>query len=317
MMSISGTVRTKEQRKAASRRAFLHFKRSWQMYVLFFLPLLYFVIFKYGAFFWMSIAFKDYSVMDGLWGSEWVGFKYFNMFLQDPYFWKLIRNTILLNLCMLVFYFPFPIILALMINEVRVKQFRKFVQTVSYLPYFFSTVVICGLVVNFLATEGMVNNLIAALGGNRIQFMTSPEWFRPVYVISEIWQNAGWGSIIYLAALSGVDTELYEAAVIDGVNRWQQMRRISLPSIAPVISIQFLLTVGQLLTIGYEKVLLLYNGSTRETADVISTYIYRRGLIAAEYSYGAAVNIFQAVLALILICAANKAAARIGSTSLW
>lgn len=316
-MDNLSTGQTKKQRKYFTHRTLVNFKMSWQMYVLFFLPFLYFVIFKYGSFLWMSIAFKDYNVVDGLWGSDWAGLKYFKMFLQDPYFWKLIRNTIVINLCMLVFYFPFPIILALMINELRVKKLRKFVQTVSYLPYFFSTVVICGLLVNMLSTEGMINNLIAALGGERIQFMTTPEWFRPIYVLSEIWQNAGWGSIIYLAALAGVDMELYEASVIDGATRWQQMWRISLPSIGPVISIQFLLTIGQLLTIGYEKILLLYNGATRETADVISTYIYRRGLISAEYSYGAAVNVFQAVLSVVLICLANRAAKRLGSTSLW
>lgn len=303
-------------RKQKSRFV-LNFKRSWQLYLLIALPLLYFIVFKYGAISWMSIAFKDYRSALGFIKSKWVGFKYFDLFLSDPYFWKLIRNTLIINLYQLVFFFPFPIILALMINEMRLKRMRKLIQTISYLPYFFSTVVVCGLVVNYLSSEGLINNIIASFGGSRIPFMTTPSWFRTIYTASEIWQRAGWGSIIYLAALAGVDVELYEASLIDGATRWKQMLYISLPSIAPVISIQLLLTLGSILSVGYEKILLLYNGSTLETADVISTYIYRRGLISAEYSYGAAVGIFQAVIALLLIFVANKAADKLGSTSLW
>lgn len=298
-------------------RFLLNFGRSWQLYVLIALPMAYFIIFKYGAISWMTIAFKDYRAALGFWDSPWAGFKYFDAFLSDPYFFQLIRNTLLLNLNQLAFYFPFPIILALMINELRLKWARKIIQTISYLPYFFSTVVVCGLVVNYLSSEGLINNIITSLGGKRIPFMTTPGWFRPIYTISEIWQRAGWGSIIYLAALSGVDPELYEASMIDGATRWKQMIYISLPSIAPVISIQLLLTLGSILSVGYEKVLLLYNGSTYETADVISTYIYRRGLISAEYSFGAAVGIFQAVISLLLIFSANKVADKLGSTSLW
>lgn len=298
-------------------RFLLSFRRSRQLYMLIALPIVYFAVFKYGAISWMSIAFKDYKSTLGFARSPWVGFKYFGLFLSDPYFWKLIRNTLLINLFQIVFYFPFPILLALMINEVRVKKMRRIIQTISYLPYFFSTVVVCGIVVNYLSSEGLVNNIIAFMGGKRIPFMTTPGWFRTIYTLSEIWQRAGWGSIIYLAALAGVEVELYEASLIDGATRWKQVFYISLPSIAPVISIQLLLTLGSILSVGYEKILLLYNGSTQETADVISTYIYRRGLISAEYSYGAAVGVFQAVVALVLIFLANKAADKLGSTSLW
>ena len=292
-------------------------RRSWRLHILFILPLLYFIIFKYGAILWMMIAFKKYNPVDGLIGSEWVGLVHFKNFLRDPYFWKLIRNTLILNLELLIFYFPVPILLALMINDVRNKAFRKTVQAISYLPYFLSTVVVCGLLVNYLSADGMVNNIIFDFTGKRISFMTNPSFFRPIYILSEIWQRAGWGSIIYLAALSGINMELYEAATIDGANRWKQMLHISLPGISPVISIQLLLTLGHILSVGYEKILLLYTGATYETADVISTYLYRRGLVGADYSYGAAVSIFQAAVALGLIVISNSAAKKIGSTSLW
>ena len=290
---------------------------SKYLYLIFALPLIYILIFKYGAIFWLSIAFKDYNAFIGLAASPWVGFKYFKLFIEDPYFWKLIRNTVLLNTNMIFFFFPVPIILALMINDIRNRQFKKFVQTVTYLPYFLSTVVVCGLLVNTLSSDGIFNKIINALGGKSIPFLTTPAWFRPIYILSEVWQKAGWGSIIYLAALTGINTQLYEAAMIDGANKWQQTWYISIPGIAPVISIQLLLTIGRILSVGYEKILLLYNGSTYETADVISTYVFRRGIMGADYSYGTAVGLFQAVLGLILVVLANKAASKIGQTSLW
>ncbi len=292
-------------------------KESKYLYMLFALPLIYFVIFKYGAMFWLGIAFVDYNAVKGIWGSQWAGLEYFREFIADPYFWNIVKNTILINFWMLIFFFPAPIILALLINEVKNRRFQKFTQSVTYLPYFLSTVVVCGFVVNILSADGLINQFIKAAGASPIPFMTSPEWFRPIYIASELWQNAGWGSIIYLAALAGVDTQLYESASIDGASHWKKLWNISIPCIAPVISVQFLLTVGKLLSVGYEKIILLYTGSTYATADVISTYVYRRGLIEANYSYGAAVSIFQAIIALVLIVLANKAARKIGSTSLW
>ena len=218
---------------------------------------------------------------------------------------------------MLVLYFPTPIILALLINEVKNKHFKKMAQTISYMPYFLSTVVVCGFITTILSNDGLINQVVSSLGLEKVQFLMEPGWFRPVYVISEIWQQCGWGSIIYLAALAGVDSQLYEAAAIDGAGKWKQLIHVSIPGIAPVISIQLLLTVGKLLTVGYEKILLLYTGATYSTADVISTYVYRRGLMEANYSYGSAVSIFQAVMALILVVLANKAARKVGQTSLW
>ncbi|WP_165444063.1 ABC transporter permease [Lachnoclostridium sp. Marseille-P6806] len=287
------------------------------LYAMIAFPILYFIIFKYGAIGWLGIAFKNFNAHAGFWKSKWVGLKYFKMFLKDPYFYSILKNTVLISLWCLVFYFPVPIILALLINEVKNYMAKKLVQTITYLPYFISTVVVCSLVVNIFATDGLINEAVVFFGGEAKTYMSDPSWFRPIYVITEIWQHAGWGSIIYLAALSGVDQQLYEAASIDGATRWQQVLHVSLPGIASIISIQFLLMVGRMLTVGYEKILLLYTGSTYSTADVISTYVYRRGLINANYSYGAAISIFQAMLSLILIFAANKAADKIGAASLW
>ncbi len=290
---------------------------SRYLYLLFALPLLYFIVFKYGAMSWLIIAFKDFNAFIGIWESEWVGFEHFESFITDPYFWNILKNTIVLNLLLMVFYFPIPIILALLINNIRSTRFKKMSQSITYLPYFLSTVVVCGFVVNVLASDGAINMLRVAMGLETIPFMSQPQWFRPVYIFSEIWQFAGWGSIIYLAALAGVDTELYEASALDGANKFRQLWSISLPSIAPVISIQFLLTVGRMLSVGYEKIILLYTGATYSTADVISTYVYRRGLLGADYSYSSAVSLFQSVIALILIISANKIADKIGQTSLW
>lgn len=292
-------------------------KESKYLYLLFALPFLYFIVFKYGAMAWLLLAFKDFNARVGLWGSEWVGFAHFRAFFETPDFWRLLRNTVLLSVYNLIFSFPVPIILALMINEVQQKHFKKAVQSITYLPHFFSTVIICGMLVNFLTTDGLINNLIVALGGSPISFLTEPKWFRTIYIVSGVWQSAGWGSIMYLAALTGIDPQLYESAVIDGATKFQQMRYISLPSISPIISIQLLLSIGGILSVGYEKIILLYNGATYETADVISTYVYRRGLQGADYGYGTAVSLFQSVISLVLIVASNKIAAKLGETSLW
>ena len=304
--------------KKRERKTFLkNVRRSRWLYLMFALPFLYFIIFKYGSMAWLIIAFEDFNAFKGVFHSKWVGLKWFKTFINDPYFWNIVKNTIVLNLWNIIICFPAPILLALLINEVKNKAFKKFTQTVSYLPYFLSTVVVCGFITNIVASDGLINQLLKAMGMETITFLMEPEWFRPIYVLSELWQGCGWGSIIYLAALAGVDQQLYEAASIDGASKLQQLIHISLPGIVSVISIQFLLTIGRILSIGYEKIILLYNGATYETADVISTYVYRRGLIEANYSYGAAVSIFQSVIALFLVVMANKAAKKVGQTSLW
>ena len=308
------TVRATPARR---RRWLKHLIDSRWLLLMFFLPLVYFIVFKYGAMAWLVIAFKKFSAVKGIWGSRWVGFKYFEQFLNDPYVWKLVRNTVVLNVLLIIFSFPIPILLALLINEHRVKGFRKAVQTISYMPYFVSTVAVCGLITTMLSSDGMITNILRAVTGTSKAYLTDPYAFRVIYIISEIWSMAGWGSIIYLAALTGIDPGLYEAAQIDGASRWQQVLHISLPGIASVISIQLLLTIGRMLDIGYEKILLLYTGATYETADVVSTYLYRRSLLTADYSYGCAISLFQGILSLLLVSGANAAAKRIGETSLW
>jgi len=298
-------------------RVWKQIKDSRYLYLIFLLPIVYFLVFKYGPMFGILIAFKDYNVFVGVWNSQWAGLKHFEQFITDPYFWKLVRNTLLLNFYMLIFYFPAPIILALLLNEIRINAFKRVVQSISYLPHFLSTVVVTGMLVNFLATDGLINQMIAAMGFAKIQFLMMPEWFRTIYISSEIWQKIGWGSIIYLAALSGVDPNLYEAARMDGANRFKQAIHVTLPGISPVITILFLLTLGDLMSIGFEKILLLYTGPTYETADVISTFVYRRGLLGADFSYGAAVGLFQSVISFLLIVWANYAARKLNATSLW
>ena len=263
------------------------------------------------------IAFKDYNIVKGIVGSPWVGVKHFQKFLMDPYFWKLVRNTLAINIYGLVWGFPAPIILALLLNELRNQRFKRLVQSISYLPHFISTVVVCGMIVNFLSTDGIVNQVIKSMGGKTIQFLMLPEWFRTIYIASGIWEGVGWGSIIYLAALTSVDEELYEAATIDGANRWKRLLHITLPGIAPTISIMLILNLGRLMSIGFEKIILLYNGSTYETADVISTFVYRRGLLGSDFSYATAVGLFQAVIGLILLYSANKISRKVSETGLW
>lgn len=291
--------------------------KSKQLYILFLLPALYFLVFHYAPMFGNVIAFQDYNVFGGFLHSEWVGFKHFQEFLSDPYFWKLTRNTVLLNVYLVIFYFPMPIIFALLLNELRMQVFKKLVQSITYLPHFLSTAVVVGMIVNFLMIDGMINRFIEYLGIEQINFLTNAQWFRTIYVTSDVWQRTGWGTIIYLAALTSIDPSLYEAATIDGAGRWKRILYVTLPGLAPVITILFLLTLGEFLSVGFEKVLLLYTGSTYETADVIQTYVYRRGLLDSDFSYAAAVGIFQSLLAFTLVVAANKIAKKVGETSLF
>lgn len=303
-------IMTKEQRLKA-------IKRSKWMYILIALPILYYAVFCYAPMYGILIAFKDYKIAKGVFGSPWVGTKWFAKFITDPYFWKLVRNTLLLNIYGLLWGFPIPIVLAVMLNEVRHSKYKRVIQTLSYLPHFISTVVVCGMVVNFLSLDGIVNQFLTFLGHEKIQFLMLPEWFRTIFTATGIWQSCGWNSIVYLAALMAVDQELVEAAEIDGANRFQRIIHVSLPCITPTISIMLIMQLGKLMTLGYEKILLLYNGSTYETADVISTYVYRRGIINADYSYSTAVGLFQTFVSLILLVSSNKVSKKLSETSLW
>lgn len=291
-----------------------------QKYLLIMLApcLLYYILFRYIPMFGLVIAFNRYNFADGIFGSPWVGLDNFSQFIFGPYFWRLMKNTFLTSFYDLLFGFPAPIIFALMLNELAGRKFKRLVQTVSYLPHFLSAVVVVGLMKQMLSpTSGIVNAAICALGGESINFFMEKGWFRFLYVISGIWQNFGWGAIIYIAGIAAIDPALYEAAEIDGAKRFKKMIHITIPGITPTMIILLILRMGTLLDVGYEKVLLMYNPGIYETADVISTYVYRNGIQEANYSFGTAVGLMNSVIAMILIIASNTISKRVSETSLW
>ncbi|MFM9278665.1 ABC transporter permease [Paenibacillus jiagnxiensis] len=292
--------------------------RDRWMYVLLLPGVLYFVIFKYFPMAGLVMAFQDYKPHLGFWESPWVGLKHFERFFTEPQFWMLFRNTFLLAVYNLVFFFPLPIILALMLNEVRVKMFQRFVQTVVYLPHFVSWVVAVGIFYVLFTTEGgVVNEFIARLGMEKIPFLLSEEWFRTMIVSQSIWKEAGWGTIIFLAALSGVDLQLYEAARIDGAGRWRQLWHITLPAIRSTIVILFILRLGSFLDTGFEHIFLMLNSMNREVGEVFDTYVYMKGLTQAQYSYSAAVGMFKSLVGLVLVIGANRLAKKMGEEGVY
>jgi len=311
----AGKAANKPSRLAA---AWKHMKRDRQLLILFIPCLAFYLIFRYGPLYGLLIAFKDYSVFQGIWDSPWVGFKHFEKFFNGNDFALLFRNTLMLGFLNLIFSFPFPILLALMLNEVRLKWFKKSVQTLSYLPAFLSVVIICSMVIDFLSpTHGIVNKIIEAFGFEPVYFLAEKAWFRPIYIISDIWTNMGYESIIYLAAIAGIDPTLYEAARVDGANRYHMMRHITFPGILGTVIVMFIMKTGNMLRIGYEKVLLLYSPMTYEVADVFSTFVYRKGLLESNYSYAAAVGLFEALVALVMLLMANFVSKRLGGQGLW
>jgi putative aldouronate transport system permease protein len=279
--------------------------------------IIWYAVFTYGPMGGLLMAFENYSPARGLLGGPWVGFKWFIQFFHSQFAWRLIRNTLLISTNSILFSFPIPIILAILLNEIRSSGFKRFAQSVSYLPHFISLVIVAGMIANFLALDGLINRIIISLGGDARHFLVLPEWFRTIYIGSGVWQSAGWNSIIYLAAISGIDQELYEAATVDGASRIRQIFCVTIPCILPTIVILLILQVGNLLSVGYEKIILLYNPATYETADVINTYVYRRGIGAGEFSFGAAVGMFQSVVNLIVIVSANTIGRKLSETSLW
>ncbi len=287
------------------------------LYIMILPVIAFYLVFCYAPMYGVIIAFKDFAPMKGIMGSRWVGLLYFRQFFTSIYAWRTIRNTLLLSIYSLLWGFPAPILLALLLNEVKHIAFKKVVQTVTYLPHFISLIVACGLIVNFTQQQGLINNLIAMLGGQRVLFLQKPEWFRTIYIGSGIWQEIGWGSIIYLAALGGIDTELYEAAAMDGAGRWKQTIHVTLPGIMPTIVILLIMNIGHLMSVGYEKVILLYNPLTYTTADIISSFVYRMGLQNFNYGYATAVGLFNSVVNLVLLVAANFISRKVNETSLW
>ena len=292
-------------------------KRYRYIYLMLFLVILYYAVFCYAPMGGVVIAFQNFKPALGITGSKWVGLKHFVDFLTGPYAWRLIRNTLLINILQIMFAFPVPIFIALLINEIHCKAYKKVVQTVSYMPHFISLVVMCGLLVTFSRSDGIFNDFLSLFGVERTNLLANAKWFRPLYVFSGIWQEAGWGSIIYLATLSSIDPGLYEAATIDGANRFQRMIYVSFPGLLPIIIVQLIMRIGNILTTGFEKVFLLYSPLTYETADIISTYIYRQGLELSNYSYGTAVGLFNSIVNLIILMAANHFVGKLTVESLW
>lgn len=279
--------------------------------------ILYFLVFHYVPMFGILMAFQNYKPALGLLKSEWVGFQHFINFFQSDNFFRVIKNTLVLSIYDLIFAFPAPIILALLLNEVHNKPFKKTVQTISYLPYFLSMVVICGIIRDFTASNGPITAIVTAVTGKTGNLLSMPEMFRPIFITTNIWQMVGYNSIIYLAALSQIDDTQYEAAVIDGAGYWKQCLHVTLPGIAPTIIIMLILRVGQLMSVNFEKVLLLYNQATYETSDVISTYVYRQGIINYNYGYSTAVGLFNSVIGFILIVTTNAISKKVTETSLF
>lgn len=295
-----------------------HFKREWQIYAMLLPTIIWFLVFLYKPMYGLQIAFKDYSIFRGVAGSPWIGWEHFETLFSNDQFIRAVRNTITISFYNLLFGFPAPIILALMFNEVMHATYKRTAQTIVYLPHFISSVIIAGIVITaFSPTAGIINTFVSWLGFDPIYFLTQPQWFRPIFVVTGIWQEAGFGSIVFLAAIAGVNPSLYESAVVDGANRWQMMWKITIPSILPTILIMLIIRIGNVMEVSFELVILLYQPSTYETADVVNTWVYRQGLQSGQYDLAAAAGLFNAVVAFVLVMAANTLSRRYSRTSLW
>lgn len=291
--------------------------RNRSLYVLVLPVIAFYILFNYKPIYGAIIAFQDYVPRLGISGSEWVGLANFKRFFSDIYFGRLMKNTLLLSVYDIVFGFPAPIILALLLNEIHNKFFKNVTQTITYLPHFISMIVVCGMLTDFSLSTGLFNDIIEFFGGERHPLLQDPRLYRTIYIASGIWQQVGWGTIIYLSALAGVDSQLYEAAEIDGATKWKQTLHVTLPGIAPTIITMFILKIGKLMSMGYEKTILLYNPSTFETADIISSYVYRIGLLEQDWSYSTAIGLFNSVINFVLLILANKLSKKFSETSLW
>ena len=293
-------------------------RRHWRLYTFVVLPVVFLLVFRYVPMIGNVIAFRRYRPGGSMFGDEWVGLYYFQMFIGSKPFWDVFWNTVILGGLTLAICFPLPIILALMLNELRSRLFKRVVQTVTYLPHFMSIVIVAGMVFQLTAINGTINQIIEGFGGEAIPFMQRADWFRTIYLTSEVWQTVGWGTILYLAALTTIDDQLYEASRIDGANRWQQTWHITLPGIRPTMMVLLILNIGSFMAVGFEKVLLLYNPLTYDTADVLSTYLYRVGIgEGGNYSFAAAIGLFEALIGVALVITANQISKRAVGASLW
>jgi len=299
-------------------KKFRTIRSYWDLYLIMLPGILYFLVYKYLPMWGIVIAFQDYSVFAGIRGSEWVGLQHFRDMFADDDFYTIFRNTLLISIYKLVWGFPGPIILAIMLNEIRHMLYKRSIQTLVYLPHFLSWIIVGGILVNVLSpSSGIVNKVLALFGVEPIFFLTSEDWFRTVIVASDIWKEVGWGAIIYLAAIAGIDPQLYEAAIMDGAGKWKQIIHITLPSMMGVIVILLLLRLGHVLDVGFEQIFVLYNSLVYDVGDVIETYVYREGIQQAKYSFTTAVGLFKAVIGLILVALANRGAKKLGQEGIW
>lgn len=299
----------------SSRKIFI---RDWQLMLLCLLPVAYFIIFHYVPMYGVQIAFKDFRAVDGIWGSPWVGFKHFKRFFASSQFVPLIKNTLGLSFMQLLIGFPIPVLLAIMLNQAKNMKFRKFVQSVVYCPHFISIVVLTSMLYIFLSPRnGIINSVLGVFGIDPIFFLGEAKYFKLTFVISGVWQNAGWSAIIYIAALAGISPDLYEAAAVDGANKWQRIWHIDIPGILPTMVMMFILEVGKVMNLGFQKAYLMQNAQNLASSEIISTYIYKVGLINAQYSYSAAINLFNNIVNIILLVSCNYLAKKVTKNSLW
>ncbi|MCF2904221.1 ABC transporter permease subunit [Octadecabacter sp. CECT 8868] len=306
------------QTRGRMERLVDHVKKDWQLYVLLLPTIIWLLVFLYKPMYGLQIAFKDYSIFRGVAASPWIGFEHFETLFSSEGFMRALRNTIAISFWSLLIGFPMPIFLALMFNEILHRKFKSTAQTIVYLPHFISSVIIAGIVITaFSPGAGIVNTVMGWFGLDPIYFLTKPEWFRPIFIGTTIWQEAGFQSIVFLAAIAGVSPTLYESAVVDGASRWQMMWKITIPSILPTIIIMLIIRIGNMLEVSFEMIILLYQPSTYETADVVNTFIYRQGLQNGQYDFAAAAGLFNAVVAFVLVIGANTIAKRFSRTSLW
>jgi putative aldouronate transport system permease protein len=311
---VKNLIGIKTQKAPWHRRAW----RSRYLLLMMAFPFVYLILFDYIPMYGAQIAFREFNPFRGIWGSEWVGFLHFKNFFQSVFFWRLFRNTLVISLTQLVFTFPLPIIVALMLNEVRNRYVKQGIQTVIYLPHFISVVVVVGLIFAVLSPHsGIVNRLIQWTGRSPVYFFNEPVYFPFILAFADVWQGTGWGTIVYLAAISAIDPTQYEAAVIDGANRFKQVIHITIPAIMPTIITLLILRIGGLFSVGFQRILLLYNPTIYETADIIQTFVYRRGILGQEYSYTTAVGLFNSVLNLVMLITFNKFMRKVSDTSLW
>ena len=317
MSEQAQSVKSYNNKKGFWKKLKLDFKNHWQIYLMAVPVILYFAIFNYAPMVGIIMAFQKYQIRKGIFGSQFVGMTNFMRFFSGPYFWRTLRNTLLISLYGLLLSFPLPIVFALCLNEVRNTRFKKIVQTISYLPYFISVVVVVSILFDFGKSNGILTQLAMKFGWSGGAIIASDKWFRTLYIGSNLWQHLGYNSIIFISAVAAIDPTLYEAARIDGANRWQQTLHVTIPGIASTIVVLLILRLGQIMGVGYEKIILMYGPSTYETGDVIASYVYRTGILDGDYSYSTAVNLFNSVVNLIVLWTANTISRKVNETSIW